>query len=72
MSILDTAPDREHLDETAVPQHHHTWNTESRHRTSDGLVRYLRCDDCGRRRVEVRTVDPRDDADLTSREIASR
>ncbi|OYC97186.1 hypothetical protein CI089_01110 [Microbacterium sp. Yaish 1] len=33
--------------------HEHGWATESAHRTSDGLVRYVRCGGCGVRRVDV-------------------
>lgn len=72
MSILDTAPHLEHHDEPVTTEHGHTWHTESVHATSEGRVRYLRCADCGTRRVELRTTDPRSDADLTSHDIIGR
>ncbi|MCX6469408.1 MAG: hypothetical protein NTW76_08855 [Corynebacteriales bacterium] len=33
--------------------HEHAWLTESAHRTSDGIVLYVRCGDCGTRRVDI-------------------
>ncbi|MGU3291203.1 hypothetical protein [Williamsia sp. M5A3_1d] len=33
--------------------HEHAWVTESAHRTSDGTVHYVRCADCGTRRVDM-------------------
>jgi hypothetical protein len=38
-----------------VDPHEHGWTTESAHRTSEGAVVYIRCVDCGVRRVDVRT-----------------
>ena len=32
--------------------HEHAWLTESAHRTSLGLIRYVICPDCGSRRVD--------------------
>lgn len=34
--------------------HEHAWITESRHRTSDGTVLYVRCTVCTTRRVDLR------------------
>lgn len=36
-----------------VPVHEHGWRTESAHRTSLGLVRYVICAGCGGRRVDL-------------------
>ena len=35
--------------------HEHAWQTESAHRTSLGLLRYVRCAGCGGRRVDLHT-----------------
>ncbi|WP_447653123.1 hypothetical protein [Microbacterium sufflavum] len=36
-----------------VDRHEHAWLVESRHPTSEGVVLYVRCLDCGTRRVDV-------------------
>ncbi|WP_435746600.1 hypothetical protein [Microbacterium sp. PMB16] len=36
-----------------APSHEHAWLTESRHPTSEGIVLYVRCADCGTRRVDL-------------------
>ncbi len=50
MAATDTLP-------TPIPSrqsaHEHAWTVESRHRTSDGLVVYVRCAGCTARRVDV-------------------
>ncbi|GGF16976.1 hypothetical protein [Williamsia phyllosphaerae] len=33
--------------------HEHGWSTESAHPTSEGTVRYVRCNSCGARRVDL-------------------
>lgn len=33
--------------------HEHGWITESRHATSEGFIAYVRCADCGVRRVDL-------------------
>ncbi|MDQ1112542.1 hypothetical protein QE418_001990 [Microbacterium testaceum] len=33
--------------------HEHAWLTESTHRTSEGLLRYVRCTRCCARRVDI-------------------
>lgn len=38
---------------TASTTHEHGWMTASRHVTSDGVVRYVRCADCGAWRVDL-------------------
>ncbi|WP_167003278.1 hypothetical protein [Mumia sp. ZJ430] len=49
--------------------HEHGWRTESRHVTSEGTVHYVRCSECGARRVDLlRHPDAAPVA--TSREIA--
>jgi len=41
----------------AVPTgHEHGWLVESAHRTSDGIVQYVRCVVCGARRVDVAAI----------------
>lgn len=43
-------------DTTAHPTataHEHGWRTESRHVTSEGTVHYVRCSECGVRRVDL-------------------
>lgn len=39
------------LNQPAAVRHEHGWRTESSHRTSEGLVRYVRCA-CGVRRID--------------------
>lgn len=36
-----------------APAHEHAWLVESRHRTSEGVVLYVRCAGCGTHRVDV-------------------
>lgn len=52
MTTLPTLP----IPVSALPpaaRHEHAWLVESRHRTSDGAVLYVRCADCGTRRVDL-------------------
>lgn len=35
--------------------HDHAWLVESRHPTSEGVVLYVRCGDCGTRRVDLQS-----------------
>ncbi|MBO3662806.1 hypothetical protein [Microbacterium stercoris] len=37
----------------APRRHEHGWETESSHRTLEGVVVYVRCADCGTRRVDL-------------------
>ncbi|QCR20490.1 hypothetical protein [Agrococcus sp. SGAir0287] len=46
----------EHPPATLARPHEHGWTTESRHRTSEGVVRYARCLVCGARRVDLDPV----------------
>lgn len=39
------------LDSSVV--HEHGWRLESRHATSLGSVLYVRCDECGVRRIDI-------------------
>lgn len=39
----------------AVETHEHAWRVESRHATSAGVVLYVRCGDCGTRRVDLQS-----------------
>ncbi|MFC0247649.1 hypothetical protein ACFFIO_03935 [Citricoccus parietis] len=41
------------LQEDRSTRHEHAWRAESRHLTSEGLVLYVRCGDCGVLRVDV-------------------
>ncbi|MFK4791612.1 hypothetical protein [Microbacterium sp. ZW T5_56] len=43
---------------TPIRTHEHGWVTESRHRTSEGIVVYVRCVDCDARRVDVLRLAP--------------
>jgi len=52
MTSLNTLP----VPRPTSPAHEHAWLTESRHRTSDGVVLYVRCLDCGTRRVDLQTL----------------
>jgi hypothetical protein len=49
MTSLHTRP----IPQQAPPAHEHAWLVESRHPTSEGTVLYVRCADCGTRRVDV-------------------
>ncbi|KJL28673.1 hypothetical protein [Microbacterium oxydans] len=48
--------------------HEHAWLIESRHRTSEGTLLYVRCVDCGNRRLDSQTHPHRPPSAL-SREI---
>ncbi|WP_066904584.1 hypothetical protein [Millisia brevis] len=37
----------------AAPGCEHAWSVESRHRTSEGVLSYVRCVRCGDRRIDV-------------------
>ncbi|WP_068155013.1 hypothetical protein [Rhodococcus phenolicus] len=43
----------EHERTPAAASHEHSWEVESRHRTSIGEVLYVRCAGCGTRRVDL-------------------
>ncbi|WP_312168730.1 hypothetical protein [Microbacterium sp.] len=51
MTSLQTLP-TPRIPSTPAP-HEHAWLVESRHRTSDGTVLYVRCADCAMRRVDL-------------------
>ncbi|GAB2612257.1 hypothetical protein [Pseudactinotalea suaedae] len=38
---------------TRTPSHEHAWVTESRHRTSEGDVLYVRCGGCRAQRIDL-------------------
>jgi hypothetical protein len=40
----------------ARPEHEHAWVTESRHRTSEGVVIYVRCAGCATRRIDLESA----------------
>ncbi|WP_448720884.1 hypothetical protein [Microbacterium natoriense] len=49
MTALHTRP----IPAPTMHTHEHAWLVESRHPTSEGIVLYVRCGDCGVRRVDV-------------------
>ncbi|WP_141871070.1 hypothetical protein [Microbacterium saperdae] len=51
MTSLHTLPIPRIPSPTAA--HEHVWLVESRHRTSDGTLLYVRCADCGIRRLDL-------------------
>lgn len=52
MTSLHTLP----IPQPTVRPHEHAWLAESRHPTSEGVVVYVRCADCGTRRVDLQTA----------------
>lgn len=49
-----TAPDTLPISIRPLPLvHEHAWITESAHQTSEGVIVYVRCADCGTRRVDL-------------------
>ncbi|MCK2037591.1 hypothetical protein KZC51_15780 [Microbacterium sp. SSW1-49] len=50
--------------------HEHAWIVESRHRTSEGTLLYVRCADCGSRRLDVQ-AHPQQPPAALSREIGT-
>lgn len=51
-------PSPERPSATRAPvRHEHGWQPESRHPTSEGVVRYVRCAICGTMRVDVEHPD---------------
>lgn len=46
-------PTEQRQTESCPRPHEHGWIAESRHSTSDGYVIYMRCFDCGIRRVDL-------------------
>ncbi|MFK3678342.1 hypothetical protein ACI2IP_11465 [Microbacterium sp. NPDC090218] len=53
MTTLNTLPIPRIRPETAT--HEHAWLVESRHPTSEGVVLYVRCGDCGIRRIDLQS-----------------
>ncbi|WP_217181997.1 hypothetical protein [Streptomyces sp. AC495_CC817] len=51
MTALHTRP----IPRPTTTTHEHAWLVESRHPTSEGTVLYVRCADCGTRRVDLQT-----------------
>ena len=50
MTTLHTLP----IPRQTATAHEHAWVTDSRHPTSEGVVVYVRCADCGTHRVDLR------------------
>ncbi|MGO3151210.1 MAG: hypothetical protein ACTIJJ_01090 [Galactobacter sp.] len=56
MTSRDLAPPPTHRSTAAAaPGHEHGWVTESTHVTSHGEIRYVRCPECGVRRMDLLT-----------------
>ncbi|PRA80781.1 hypothetical protein [Microbacterium sp. MYb66] len=53
MTSLNTLPIPRIL--PTAQTHEHAWLVESRHPTSEGVVLYVRCADCGIRRIDVQS-----------------
>lgn len=53
MTSLNTLPITHIV--TPAKTHEHAWLVESRHPTSEGIVLYVRCGDCGTRRIDLQT-----------------
>jgi hypothetical protein len=43
---------------TPIGSHEHAWLVESRHSTSDGILLYVRCAECGIRRMDLQPHSP--------------
>ena len=50
-----TAPQTLPLPLAAPSTHEHAWVVNSRHPTSEGVIAYVRCIDCGSHRVDLQT-----------------
>ena len=55
-SALDPVPSAPVAAQATSAPHEHAWLVESRHPTSLGTVLYVRCADCGTRRMDVQTL----------------
>ncbi|WP_144874064.1 hypothetical protein [Microbacterium sp. 1.5R] len=51
MTTLHTLP----LSRPTSLSHEHAWLVDSRHRTSEGVLLYVRCGECATRRVDLQT-----------------
>ncbi|GAA1247878.1 hypothetical protein JOF42_003062 [Microbacterium phyllosphaerae] len=51
MTSLNTLP----IPRPTRTAHEHAWRVESRHPTSEGIVLYVRCGECGTRRVDLQS-----------------
>lgn len=51
MTTLHTLP----ISRQTATAHEHAWVADSRHPTSEGVVVYVRCADCGTHRVDLQT-----------------
>lgn len=51
MTSLHTLP----IPQPTARPHEHAWHVDSRHATSEGVVVYVRCEECGTRRVDLQT-----------------
>lgn len=55
--MTNTETGSRQLNTTPAVLHEHGWRVESQHATSAGQVIYVRCGDCGIRRVDVLMPD---------------
>ncbi|MCK3770902.1 hypothetical protein MZK47_14580 [Microbacterium aerolatum] len=62
MTALHTRPI---LRQAPAVAHEHAWTAESRHRTSDGTVVYVRCTGCAARRVDLQQDSQRPPAGIS-------
>ncbi|WP_353113895.1 hypothetical protein [Microbacterium sp.] len=69
MTAIHALPETSGIPVTA---HEHGWTTESSHRTSEGLVVYVRCTACGTRRVDLRADGGMPPAMLSHPVVATR
>lgn len=53
--MASLATDLTTVTSTPTATHEHPWTVESRHRTSVGYLLYVRCAECGTRRVDVQS-----------------
>jgi hypothetical protein len=65
MTRQDTTPLS--LQTPALTLHEHGWLVESRHSTSAGYIVYVRCADCGARRIDAQQA-PQQPPEALSRE----
>lgn len=66
MAPLHTTPIPQQAPQAAPDRvHEHGWRVESRHMTREGRILYVRCVDCGARRVDLQPVSSTPPAPLS-------
>lgn len=53
--MASLATDLNPVTSTPTATHEHAWTVESRHRIAAGYLLYVRCAECGTRRVDVQS-----------------